>query len=110
MDIKELKALTKSLQDLSKTRAETASSINSVKSDLITTRNLSKGENKPWLIRSGAALMVMPDPLVTCVIGAAFIAAGSVQAGVKRQSVYVDDLPKALGSAFKTIKSTKDDI
>jgi len=110
MDIKELKALTKSLQDLSKTRAETANSINSVKSDLISTRNLSKGESKPWLIRSGAALMVMPDPLVTCVIGAAFIAAGSVQAGIKRQGSYVDDLPKALDSAMKSLKNTKEHI
>jgi hypothetical protein len=82
MDIKELKALTKSLQDLSKTRAETANAMKSVKTDLLSTRNLSKGESKPWLIRSGATLMVMPDPLVTCIIGSAFIAAGSIQEGI----------------------------
>lgn len=109
VDIKELKALTKSLQDVSKTRTETANSINCVKSDLISTRNLSKGESKPWLIRSGVALMVLPDP-VTSVVGAAFIAAGSVQEGIKRQGTYVEDLPKSLGDAVKSLKNTKDHI
>lgn len=110
MDTKELKALTKSLQDLAKTRADTASTINSVKTDLISTRTLSKGESKPWLIRTGAALMVMPDPLVTSVIGAGFIAAGAVQEGIKRQGSYLDDMPKALGSAMKTLKDSKDPV
>ncbi len=110
MDTKELKSITKSLQELAKTRAETADAVKSVKSDLVATRSLSKGESKPWLIRTGAALMVMPDPLVTSVIGAAFIGAGAVQEGIKRQGVYVDDLPKALGSAMKTLKNAKDDV
>jgi hypothetical protein len=108
MDTKELKTITKSVQELAKTRAETANIIKGVKSDLAETKKLSRGENKPWLIRTGAALMVMPDPLVTSVVGAAFLAAGAVQEGVKRQGLYLDDLPKALDSAVKTIKNTKD--
>ena len=97
MDTKDVKSITKSLQELATTRAETANTINSVKIDLIATRKLSKSQNKPWLIRTGATLMVMPDPFVTSVIGAAFIAAGAVQEGVKRQGIYVDDLTDLSG-------------
>jgi hypothetical protein len=108
MKTEEFKAITKSVQEMARIRAETAGSVKSIKMDAASTRGLWKSENKPWLIRSGIALMVMPDPLVTTVVGAAFLAAGSVQEGIKRQAVYVDDLPKAFGSAVKTMKNTKD--
>ncbi len=108
MKTDEFKAITKSVQELARIRAETAGSVKNIKMDMGSTKQLWKSENKPWLIRSGIALMVMPDPLVTSVIGAAFLAAGSVQEGIKRQAVYADDLPKAFGSAMKTMKNTKD--
>jgi hypothetical protein len=52
--------------------------------------------------------MVMPDPLVTCIIGSGFLAAGAVQEGIKRQAVYLDDLPKAFNSAMRTLRNSKD--
>jgi hypothetical protein len=72
------------------------------------TKKLWKGQNKPWLIRTGIALIVMPDPLVTSLVGTAFLAAGAVQEGIKRQAVYLDDLPKAFQSAMKDLRNTKD--
>jgi hypothetical protein len=110
MVTEEFKALTKSLKEMTKDQAEFAGLVKSASTDVGATRKLWKGENKPWLIRAGVALVVMPDPLVTSVIGAAFLAAGAVQEGIKRQSVYVDDLPKAFQSAMKTLKNTKDFI
>ncbi len=108
MKTEEFKALTKSVKELTQSRMEFAGSIKSATSDVSATRKLWKGQNKPWLIRTGVALMVLPDPLVTSVVGAAFLAAGAVQEGIKRQAVYVDDLPKAFNSAMKTLKNTKD--
>jgi hypothetical protein len=110
MKTEEFKAITKSVQEMARIRAETAGSIKNIKMDAGSTRQLWKGANKPWLIKTGVALMILPDPLVTTVVGAAFLAAGSVQEGIKRQAVYVDDLPKAFGSAMKTLKNTKDQI
>jgi hypothetical protein len=72
------------------------------------TKKLWKGQNKPWLIRTGIALIIMPDPLVTSLVGTAFLAAGAVQEGIKRQAVYLDDLPKAFQSAMKDLRNTKD--
>ena len=104
----EFKALTKSVKELTQSQIEFAGSIKSATRDVAATRKLWKGQNKPWLIRTGVALMVLPDPLVTSVVGAAFLAAGAVQEGIKRQAVYVDDLPKAFNSAMKTLKDMKD--
>ena len=87
---------------------EFASLIKSATSDIGATKKLWKGQNKPWLIRAGIALIVMPDPLVTSVVGAAFLAAGAVQEGIKRQAVYLDDLPKAFQSAMKDLRNTQD--
>jgi len=50
----------------------------------------------------------MPDPLVTSVVGTAFLAAGVVQEGIKRQAVYLDDLPKAFQSAMKDLRNAQD--
>ncbi len=108
MKTEEFIALTKSVKELAKTRAELAGSIKAVNSDVAATKNLWKGGSKPWLIKTGVALMVLPDPLVTSVVGAAFLAAGAVQEGIKRQSVYVDDMPKAFNSAMKTLRNSKD--
>jgi hypothetical protein len=108
MNTEEFKSITKSVQELAKIRAETAGQVKGIKSDMIDAKKLWKGENKPWLIRTGVALILMPDPLVTSIVGTAFLAAGTVQEGIKRQAVYVDDLPKAFNSAMKTLKNTKD--
>ena len=108
MNTEEFKAITKSVQELAKTRVAMAGSVKSIKTDIAETKKLWKSENKPWLIRTGAALMVMPDPLVTCIIGSGFLAAGAVQEGIKRQAVYLDDLPKAFNSAMRTLRNSKD--
>jgi hypothetical protein len=43
-------------------------------------------------------------------LGTAFLAAGAVQEDIKRQSTYLDDLPKAFRSAMKDSESTKESI
>jgi hypothetical protein len=60
------------------------------------------------VIKTGLALLIFPAPVVSNVLGTAMLAAGAVQEGIKRQSIYLDDLPKALKSAMKNLKSTKD--
>jgi hypothetical protein len=104
----EFKALTKSVKELRQIRMEYACTVKSMNRDVVAVGKLWRGENKPWLIRTGLALIVMPDPLVTSVVGTAFLAAGAVQEGIKRQAVYVDDLPKAFSSVMKTLKDSKD--
>ena len=93
---------------MTKDHLEFASLLKSAARDAGATKKLWKGQNKPWLIRAGIALIVMPDPLVTSVVGTAFLAAGAVQEGIKRQAVYLDDLPKAFQSAMKDLRNSQD--
>ena len=111
MKTEEFKALTKSVKELtnmSRERGEIANSIKTVGTSTSTTKNLWKNGRKPLLIQAGLALLVFPEPIVSDALGTALLAAGAVQEGIKRQSVYVDDMPKAFNSAMKTLRNSKD--
>lgn len=111
MKIEEFKALTQSVKELTvmtRERAEIAKSMKSVSLAANGTKNLWKNGRKPLLIKAGLALLVFPEPIVSDALGTALLAAGAVQEGIKRQAVYVDDMPKAFNSAIKTLKNSKD--
>jgi len=111
MKVEEFKALTKSVKDLtamSKERVEISNSLKSVGPNVGQTKNLWKNGRKPLLIQAGLALIVFPEPFVSDVLGTSLLAAGAVQEGIKRQSVFIDDMPKAFNSAMKTLRNSKD--
>ena len=62
--------------------------------DAETTKQLWKSWSKPLLIKAGLALIVFPEPIVSDALGTFLLAAGTVQEGIRRQAVYVDDLPR----------------
>ena len=78
------------------------------KSPYVLHLKLYKRGNKSLLIKAGVALLVFPEPVVSDLLGTTLIAAGVVQQGIKRQSIYLDDLPKAFKSAMKDLKSARD--
>jgi hypothetical protein len=51
---------------------------------------------------------VFPEPIISDLLGTSLIAAGAIQQGIKRQSIYIDDLPKALKSAIEEVKASKE--
>ncbi|MCJ7560232.1 hypothetical protein MUO79_06395 [Candidatus Bathyarchaeota archaeon] len=108
MKSEEFKALTASVKELSKDRAELANSLNGAAKVAKATKQLWKSGNKPLLIKAGLALIVFPEPIVSDALGTFLLAAGTVQEGIRRQAVYVDDLPKAFQSAMKDLKAAKD--
>ncbi len=111
MKTEEFRALTKSVKELTvmtKERVEISNSLKSVGAKTNETKNLWKHGRKPLLIQAGLALLVFPEPFVSDALGTALLAAGAVQEGIKRQSVYVDDMPKAFNNAMKTLRNTKD--
>lgn len=69
---------------------------------------LYKKGNKNLLVKAGMALIVFPEPIVSDALGTTLLAAGAIQEGIKRRSTYLDDLPKALKSAMKDLKASKD--
>jgi hypothetical protein len=111
MKVEEFKALTKSVKEMtamSRERGEISASLKSVGPNVGQTKNLWKHGRKPLLIQAGLALIVFPEPFVSDVLGTSLLAAGAVQEGIKRQSVFIDDMPKAFNSAMKTLRNSKD--
>ena len=110
MKTEEFKALTTSIKEMSKDHVDMASSVGTAANSVGDTKKLWKSENKSFLIKAGLALVLFPEPVVSDMLGTALLAAGAVQEGIKRQSIYLDDLPKAFRSAIKDLKSTKESI
>jgi hypothetical protein len=107
MKVEELKALTASVKEIAKDNAIITSSLKTTSNETIATKQLWKSETKPFLIRAGITLVLLPDPATT-VIGTFMLAAGTVQQGVKSRAIYVDDLPKAFQSVMKELRATKE--
>jgi hypothetical protein len=91
---------------MSKDHVEMANSIGATANSAGATKKLWKSGNKSFLIKAGLALVIFPEPVVSDMLGTALLAAGAVQEGVKRQSIYLDDLPKAFKSAMKSTKES----
>lgn len=108
METREAKEITQFVKEVSKDHIALTSSISTVAHGISAAKKLSKNGNKNILIKAGLALIVFPEPVVSDMLGTALLAAGTVQEGIKRQSIYLDDLPKALKSALRDLKSTKD--
>lgn len=106
----EFKAITASVKEMIQNHVEMASSIVTATNSVGATSKLWKSGNKSFLIKAGLALVVFPEPVVSDMLGTALLAAGAVQEGIKRQSIYLDDLPKAFRSAMKDLNSTKESI
>jgi hypothetical protein len=107
MKTAEFKALIASVKELSEDYADLAHSLKGTERDARATKRLWKG-GKPFLMKAGLALIVFPAPLVSDALGALLLAAGTLQEGIRRQAIYVDDLPKAFQSVMKDLKATKD--
>ncbi len=112
MNSKESKEIASSIMETAEThlavRADATNSISSAANNAGSITKLYKSGNKSLLIKAGIALIAFPEPVVSDVLGTTLLAAGAIQEGIRRQSIYLDDLPKALKSAMRDLKSARD--
>ena len=109
MKKEEFKNLMATVKEMSQHQIDAAKTVHSAAvSSTVESKKLYKSENKPFLIKAGLALIAFPDPTISDLVGTAMVAAGAVQMGIKRQAVFVDDLPKAFKSAMKDLKAARD--
>ncbi len=112
MTTKELNNLASSVKEITKNhvemRTDASHSISATSTAAGSVKKLYKKGNKNFLIKAGMALIVFPEPIVSDALGTTLLAAGAIQEGIKRQSIYLDDLPKAFKSAMKDLKASKD--
>jgi hypothetical protein len=108
MKAEEVKALTESVKEIGRDHVAWAKSASSLSNGADAAKKLWRKGNKSILIKAGLSLIVFPEPVVSDILGTALLAAGAVHEGIKRQSIYLDDLPKALKSAINDLKLAKE--
>lgn len=114
MKPKELKDFADALRETAFTRAETArvtnSSLLELTRELRSTRKLWRGGNNSTLIKVGLALIALPDPGVSDIVGSALIAAGLIHRKMKNSALHVEDVYKTFPLVFKELGSLKQSL
>jgi len=104
----DLKALSKVLKELNESYVDFASSIASTVKEVKNTKKLWRDGQKPWLIKLGLALIVFPEPAISDILGSLLIAAGTVQEGLRRRALHVEDVPKTFKNVLREIQAAQE--
>jgi hypothetical protein len=110
MKTDETKTVTTSVKELSACYADLTQILKETTDCAKTMKPLWRSRNKPTLVKIGLALIAFPDPTISDIVGTALVVAGTVQAGIRRQTMYVDDICKSFQNTFRDIQNMKDNI
>ena len=110
MKPEELETLTKALKELNESYADLLQSMSGTTKEVKAVRNLWRKGNNPLLIKLGLALIAFPDPTISDIVGAALVAAGTIQMGVRRRTLYVEDVYKTFHSTLKDVWGVRHNI
>ncbi len=106
----EAKALVNTLNELNESYADFLQSLSGTVREVKASKRLWNNGDKPWLIRLGLALIVFPEPVLSDVLGSLLIAAGTVQEGIRRRALHVEDIPKTFQSVMKELRASEERI
>jgi len=56
------------------------------------------------------ALIALPDPTITDILGSALVAAGVVQLKIKRSALHVEDVYKTFSQVMKELAASKQSV
>jgi len=96
--------------ELSESYVDLINAIKDTVSEVKVTKKLWRKGNNSMLVKVGLALIAFPDPTISDIVGAALVAAGAVQAGIRRRSIYVDDIFKTFKRTLREVQDTKHHI
>jgi hypothetical protein len=111
---KEVKSYAEILEELNKDYAETGKilqdSMKSITTGVGSLKTLWREKNQSRLIKLGVAIMLIPDPGFSDVVGAAVVAAGLVQNKIKNSGLYLEDVYKTYPRLFKELHSARQEL
>jgi len=106
----EAKALATALSELNESDADFLQSLSGTVREVKASKKLWNNGSKPWLIRLGVALIVFPEPVISDVLGSLLIAAGTIQEGIRRRALHIEDIPKTFQSVMKELRASEERI
>jgi hypothetical protein len=111
MKKEEAKVMVTAVDELSESYADLIQAIKGTTREAQATKKLWRDGNKSKLIKLGLALIVFPEPTpISETIGSMLVAAGAVQAGIRKRSLYSDDVFKTFQNTMKEIRDIKHDV
>ncbi|MEM2465781.1 MAG: hypothetical protein QXZ47_00540 [Candidatus Bathyarchaeia archaeon] len=104
----EAKALATALNELNDSYADFLQSLSGTIREVKASKKLWKNGSKPWLIKLGLALIIFPEPVLSDVLGGLLIAAGTIQEGLRRRAIHVEDVPKTFQNVMKELLASEE--
>jgi hypothetical protein len=111
MKKEEAKAMVTVANELSESYIDLIHAMRETARDAKATKQLWRDGNKSKLIKLGLALIVFPEPTpISETVGSFLVAAGAVQAEIRKRRVYVDDIYKTFQNTLKEMHNIKHNV
>jgi len=110
MKKEEAKTMVTAANELSEGYADLIQAMKETAREAKAAKRLWRSGNSSILIKIGFALIAFPDPTISDVVGSLLVAAGTVQAGIRKRSLYVDDIYKTFTNTLKEIRNIKHNV
>jgi hypothetical protein len=111
METDQIRNAVKALNELGESGKDLHSAVKGTTRRVVATKKLWREGNKSKLIKIGVACIMFPDPSpVGEIIGAGFIAAGLVQKGIQKRTLYIGDLKKTFESTLRELNSSQSSL
>ncbi|MGQ9530263.1 MAG: hypothetical protein ACUVTC_02375 [Candidatus Bathycorpusculaceae bacterium] len=110
MKTEDVKALTDSLKELNESYEELLQAMKETAKEAKAAKNLWRKGKSSKLIKVGLALIAFPDPTISDILGSALVAAGIVQEGIRRRTIYIEDVYKTFQNTLKEVWNTRESL
>ena len=111
MKTDEMKIMVNSLKELNESYVDLLQAVKGTIREVKTTRQLWRDGGKSKLVKLGLALIVFPEPTpISETVGTVLIAAGTVQEGIRRRSLYIEDVYKIFQNVLREVWTVKQDM
>lgn len=110
MKTEEAKTLAETLKELSESYGDLLQTMTDTTKEVKAAKKLWRKGHNPFLIKLGLALIVFPDPTISDILGAALVAAGTVQMGIRKRTLYAEDIYKTFNTTFRDMLNFRENL
>jgi hypothetical protein len=111
MKAEDVKAVTKVVNELSECYSDAFGALSGTAGTVEATKKLWRAGNKSRLAKIGVALIIFPEPTsISDCVGACLVAAGAVQKGIQKRSIFLEDVTKTFRNTLKDVWAAKDSL
>jgi len=110
MKREEAETMATAVNELSENYADLIQAVKGTAREAKAAKQLWRSRNNSILIKIGLALIAFPDPTITDLIGSVLVAAGTIQTGIRRRSLYVDDIFKTFQNMLREIRDIEKNV